>query len=151
MKLYGLEVQYFISPFFYHNPQTYSLNGLQYYNFNTGKLIDSAIYKSGLKYFKCSARHNSDVLIYLYPETFYNPLMTTLYTDLNVRVYINNGQNINNFLVQHQNNVYLNEYSENQFEEHYLGLLTKLDKELIFFNKNNITTKINGSLCNLFL
>lgn len=100
-------------------------------------------------YSECSDLKNSDIIIYLYPTTFYNPLMTTLYTDLNVRVY-ENIKNKRNLLIKYQNQVLLNQSADNQFIEHYMSLINKLHLELrnIYGQKKMI--KINGSLCKLF-
>ena len=54
--------------------------------FFLSKLLKKAINQMNSNYSECSDLKNSDI-IYLYPTTFYNPLITTLYTDLNVRVY----------------------------------------------------------------
>ena len=77
--------------------------------------------------------------------------MTTIYTDLNVRIYKNNEGNIKNLFIKYQNQAILNQYSDNQFIKHYQNIIKKLDAELDKIHEVNKDKKINGNFCKLFI
>ena len=83
--------QFFLSPYFYQNPDSFQINGLIAVRYNTGNLFDEAakLYsnENGHVLKKCNAGEKSNLIYYLYPRSFYNPKMTTFYTDLEVRVF----------------------------------------------------------------
>jgi len=78
-------------------------------------------------------------------------MMTILYSDLDVRVYKNNGKYNKNIKIHYQNIVLLSQYSDRQFIAHYQSLLKKLHDDIkkIKFDKND--SQISGSLCKLFM
>jgi hypothetical protein len=147
-KIYSIEVQYFISPYFYENPHSYSINGFQYYKYYPGPLLESAIKKTKKNYFKCNTDNKSDLILYLFPRTFYNPLMTTLYTDLNVRIFNSINKNEKNLLIKYENIVKLNQTADEQIRDHYSNLINKLDFQLSNINSSN--KKIDGNFCRIF-
>ena len=121
---------------------------MQYYKFNIGELMDAAINKSK-KFHKCDNQINSEVILNLFPITFYNPAMEILYSELNVRIYDNGGENKKNFLVKYQELIKLNQNGDKQITNHYIKLINLMYERLQDFNLKK-TPLINGSICKVF-
>ena len=105
------EIQYFLSPYFFKNPQSYSINGSRNVNYNLGELFSKAIEQSNSNYYKCSNDNISDVIINLNPITFYNPGILLLQTDVKIRIYSLNKK-FNELNVQMKEIVRLGENSD---------------------------------------
>ena len=110
--------------------------------------MDAAINKSK-KFHKCDNQINSEVILNLFPITFYNPAMEILYSELNVRIYDNGGENKKNFLVKHQELIKLNQNGDKQITNHYKELINLMYERLQDFNLKK-TPLINGSICKVF-
>ena len=142
--------QFFLSPYFYQNLHSFQINGLISVQYNTGNLSDEAakLYsnESGHVLKKCNAGEKSNLIYYLYPRSFYNPMMTTFYTDLEVRVFEAPGKLKKNLLVKHQTLKTLYENPDSSIIEHYKNLLNKLIMATKFDDNN---FKLDGSFCNI--
>ena len=142
--------QFFLSPYFYQNPDSFQINGLTRVGYNVGNLFDEAakLYsnESGHVLKKCNAGEKSNLIYYLYPRSFYNPMMTTFYTDLEVRVFEAPGKLKKNLLVKHQTLKTLYENPDSSIIEHYKNLLNKLIMATKIDDNN---FKLDGSFCNI--
>ena len=142
--------QFFLSPYFYQNLDSFQINGLIAVRYNTGNLFDEAakLYsnESGHVLKKCNAGEKSNLIYYLYPRSFYNPLMTTFYTDLEVRVFEAPGKLKKNLLVKHQTLKPLFENPDSDIIEHYKNLLNKL---IMATKISDNDFKLDGSFCNI--
>lgn len=78
-------------------------------------------------------------------------MMTVLYTDLNVRIYMNQSKNNKNIQIHFQNNVLLSQNSDRQFVAHYENLLKKLSVEIQKLKLEKSDIKISGGLCKIFM
>ena len=142
--------QFFLSPYFYQNLDSFQINGLTRVGYNVGNLFDEAakLYsnESGHVLKKCNAGEKSNLIYYLYPRSFYNPLMTTFYTDLEVRVFEAPGKLKKNLLVKYQTPKPLYENPDSDIIEHYKNLLNKL---IIATKIDDNNFKLDGSFCNI--
>ena len=146
-NLFCVEIQYFISPYFFKNPHSYSINGLQNYKYNLGELLNEAFLEKTNIYKKCLDQEKSDYIVNLMPSTFYNPALQTISTNLKVRVYFNDRQTINLF-IKHENQVFLNENNNKVITEHFSKLIDLLSTELLNLNFGH--SKIDGAICKIF-
>ncbi len=149
---FATSYQYFLSPYFYQNSDSYQMNGMIRVTYNIGKLFDMAANKIKNEsnqniFIKCTDSQKTDIIFHLYPESFYNPKMTTFYTDLKVRVFEAPGQLKNIFILKHQTHKQLWEYPQDDISKHYEELIRKLVKTTTI---ESINFKVDGSLCNLF-
>jgi len=144
-----MDAQFFISPFFYQNPHSFSINGIQLKKFNPGFLLESAITNKFKNYQKCSSGLKTDFVIYLYLNTFYNPLMTTIYSDLSARIYNQSNGNYKNLLVKFKNISLINNSIDSQLVAHYEQLVTNLDNHVRKLSNKN-KNKIDGKICKVF-
>ena len=143
------DYQYLLSPYFYINPHSYQINGMQRISFNIGEIFDSAAKeikdREGKNIFtKCAAGKKSSYIFYLYPASFYNPGMTTFYTDLDVRIFEAPGKFKSSLKISYQTYGELFENSKKNISNHYKELIRKL---ILENQENTPNFKIDGSFC----
>jgi len=149
---FATNYQYFLSPYFYQNSDSYQMNGMIRITYNIGKLFDKAA--NNIKnesnqniFIKCANSQKTDIILYLYPTSFYNPLMTTFYTDLEVRTFKAPGQLKNSFILKHQTHKKLWEYPQDDISKHYEELIKKLLRKVKI---RSFDYQIDGSFCRVF-
>lgn len=142
------EIQYYITQYFYINPHSYSINGVQVQKYNPGKLFDLAFLSKNDIYKKCAEKQESYLIVNLYPQTFYNPQMNTLTTDLKVRIYDGKGSLAKTISINQKNQVFLKEHSDTLITKHYSDLIDRLSGTLLLEKK--LSNKIDGSFCKIF-
>lgn len=147
---FSADLQYFIQPYFYNNVDSFQINGLKRVAFNVGDLFDKAAndLKSKERIFqKCKPGNKTDLILYLNPTSFYNPISTTLYTDLKIKVFEAPGKIINRRLIKHQTLKKLTQSPERDITSHYKSLISTLIKTTANHDFNH---KIDGSFCKIF-
>ncbi len=144
-NLFCIEIQYFLSDFFYKNPHSYLMNGIKLINYYPGELLEDAFETKKGIYKKCQPEIKSDFIVNLYPVTVYDPFLKNLNTDIKVRLYSESAKKYNELKISHENRVYLQEYSEGLITQHYIELIDILSNEI-----SKVTfpiKKINGDRC----
>ena len=99
-----VDIQYFLSPYFFKNPQSYWVNGNQNIQYNLGELFSKAINETNYNFSKCNKNVISDSVINIYPVTVYNPVTFQLQTDVKIRVYSLKKKSMKNMDLQKRNN-----------------------------------------------
>ncbi len=112
---FGADFQYFLSPYFFKNPQSYWVNGNQNIKYNLGELFSEAIDQTGNNLYKCSNESISDAVINIYPVTVYNPVTYQLQSDVKIRIYSLKKKNIDELLVIEKQVIHLNTNSEKNY------------------------------------
>lgn len=144
-----VDIQYFLSPYFFKNPQSYWVNGHQNIHYNLGELFSKAINETNDNFFECHKNVISDAVINMHPITVYNPVTFQLQTDVKIRIY-SLKKKINNELEVHEKNiVQLDSNSDFKLIGHYKKISTKINQSLLALDlaSNN---KINGEICDSF-
>jgi hypothetical protein len=143
-----VDIQYFLSPFFFKNPQSYQVNGSQNVKYNLGELFSKAIEQTNNNFYKCRNNEVSDAIINLHPITFYNPGILQLQTDIKIRVY-SLKKNIDEFTLQEKEIVRLSANSEHALLSHYKSLARKISQSLSEFDLDT-KIKLYGEICSTF-
>ena len=95
-------------------------------------------------YSRCSKINHSNFIINLEPSFFYNPLMQTMYADLNYYIFDDINGEIDRGKISLKRQMYLQAQHEIQLENLYLEFLTKIN-ELIPMMKPD--KDIKGGFC----
>ena len=143
------DFQYFLSPYFFKNPQSYWVNGNQNVKYNLGELLTEAINQSNNNLIKCSNENFSDAIINMYPVTFYNPVTYQLQSDVKIRVYSIKKKNIDELTVHEKQVIRLDTNSEKKIIAHYKNVSNKIYQSLLTLDLST-DTKMNGEICNSF-
>jgi len=146
---FSADIQYFLSPYFFKNPQSYSVNGNQSIKYNLGELLSTAIEQTNNNFFPCQSDQISDAVINIYPTTFYNPATNHLQTDAKIRIYSLKNSNIEELLVQERKVMRLSANSEEIILEHYKLLSYKINLKLSDMLLET-EIKMNGEICKSF-
>ncbi len=144
---FGADFQYFLSPYFFKNPQSYWVNGNQNIKYNLGELFSEAINQTGNNLYKCSNESISDAVINIYPVTVYNPVTYQLQSDVKIRIYSLKKKNIDELLVIEKQVIYLDTNSEHKIIDHYKNVSNKIYQSLQALELG-VDKKMNGEICN---
>jgi hypothetical protein len=143
---FSADFQYFISPYFFKNPQSYWVNGHQNIQYNLGELLTEAINQSGNNLYKCSNESISDAVLNIYPVTVYNPVTYQLQSDVKIRIYSLKKKNIDELLVIEKQVIHLDTNSEKKIIAHYKNLSNKIYQSLQSLDLST-DIKMNGEIC----
>ena len=143
---FSADFQYFLSPYFFKNPQSYWVNGNQNIKYNLGELFSEAINQAGINLYKCSNESISDAVINIYPVTVYNPVTYQLQSDVKIRIYSLKKKNIDELLVIEKQVIHLNTNSEKKIIAHYKNLSNKIYQSLQALELGT-DKKMNGEIC----
>ena len=144
---FGADFQYFLSPYFFKNLQSYWVNGSQNIKYNLGELFSKAINQTGNNLYKCSNGNISDAVINIYPVTVYNPVTYQLQSDVKIRIYSLKKQNIDELLVIEKQVIHLDTNSEKKIIAHYKNVSKKIYQSLQALELGT-DKKMNGEICN---
>ena len=95
---------------------------------------------------ECNDTKNSDFIIKLEPNFFYNPLMQTMYADLNYYLFQEPSKQIDRGSLTIKKQVYMQARHDIQLKNIYLEFLDQLSD---IIPQENPEQKINGSFCSL--
>jgi len=95
---------------------------------------------------ECNDINNSDFIIKLEPNFFYNPLMQTMYADLNYYLFQEPSKQIDRGSLTIKKQVYMQARHDIQLKNIYLEFLDQLSD---IIPERNPEQKINGSFCSL--
>ena len=95
---------------------------------------------------ECNDINNSDFIIKLEPNFFYNPLMQIMYADLNYYLFQEPSKQIDRGSLTIKKQVYLQARHDIQLKNIYLEFLDQLSD---IISERNPEQKINGSFCSL--
>jgi len=95
---------------------------------------------------ECNDINNSDFIIKLEPNFFYNPLMQTMYADLNYYLFQEPSKQIDRGSLTIKKQVYMQARHDIQLKGIYLEFLDQLSD---IIPERNPEQKINGSFCSL--
>jgi len=109
-------------------------------------LIDYEKNLHNISYSECNDSHNSGFIIKLEPNFFYNPLMQTMYADLNYYLFQERSMQIGRGSLTIKKQMYLQARHDIQLKNIYLEFLNQLSG---IIPKENPEQKINGSFCSL--
>jgi hypothetical protein len=143
---FGADFQYFLSPYFFKNPQSYWVNGHQNIKYNLGELFTEGIIQSGNNLYKCSNERISDAVLNIYPVTVYNPATYQLQSDVKIRIYSLKKKNIDELLVIEKQVIHLGTNSEKKISDHYKNLSNKIYQSLQTLELDT-DKKMNGEIC----
>ena len=146
-KGFGADFQYFLSPYFFKNPQSYWINGHQNIKYNLGELFSEAINQTGNNLYKCSNESISDAVINIYPVTVYNPVTYQLQSDVKIQVYSLKKKNIDELKVHEKKVIHLDTNSEKKIIAHYKNVSNKIYQSLKALELDT-DKKMNGEICN---
>ena len=144
---FSADFQYFLSPYFFKNPQSYWVNGSQNIKYNLGELLSEAINQAGINLYKCSNENISDAVINIYPVTVYNPVTYQLQSDVKIRIYSLKNKNIDELLVIEKQVIHLGTNSEKKIIDHYKNVSNKIYQSLQALDLGT-DKKMNGEICN---
>ena len=144
-----VDIQYFLSPYFFKNPQSYWVNGNQNIQYNLGELFSKAINETNDNFSKCNKNVISDAVINMYPVTVYNPVTFQLQTNVKIRVYSLKKKINNELEVHEQNIVQLDTNSDFRLIGHYKKVSIKINQSLVALNLDS-EIKMNGEICSSF-
>ena len=146
-NLFCLEIQYFISDFFYKNPHSYTINGSRLIKYYPGKLMESAASTNSKIFKKCEKNNQSDFIINLHPISVYDSFLRKIVTEMRVQLYSANDIS-KEFQIEYEEQIFLKEYSEDLITEHYSRLLNILYNEIAL--KKIPAEQIHGDICSQF-
>jgi hypothetical protein len=145
--VFGADFQYFLSPYFFKNPQSYWVNGNQNIKYNLGELFSEGIDQAGINLYKCRNENISDAVINIYPVTVYNPVTYQLQSDVKIRIYSLKKKNIDELLVIEKQVIHLDTNSEKKIIAHYKNVSNKIYQSLQALDLGT-DKKMNGEICN---
>ena len=144
--VFGADFQYFLSPYFFKNPQSYWVNGNQNIKYNLGELFSEGIDQAGINLYKCRNENISDAVINIYPVTVYNPVTYQLQSDVKIRIYSLKKKNIDELLVIEKQVIHLDTNSEKKIIAHYKNVSNKIYQSLQALELGT-DKKMNGEIC----
>jgi len=97
-------------------------------------------------YSQYSKSNLSDFIINFEPSFFYNPLMQTMYADLNYYIFDDENGEIDRGKISIKKQMYLLVQHETQLENLYLEFLTKINEKIPKIKPDN---DIKGGFCKL--
>lgn len=99
-----------------------------------------------ISFSECNDANNSDFIIKLEPNFFYNPLMQIMYADLNYYLFQEPSKQVDRGSLIIKKQVYLQARHDIQLKNIYLDFLDQLSDVI---TQRNPDHKINGSFCSL--
>ena len=99
-----------------------------------------------ISFSECNDANNSDFIIKLEPNFFYNPLMQIMYADLNYYLFQEPSKQIDRGSLNIKKQIYLQARHDIQLKNIYLEFLDQLSDIIPIKNSEQ---KINGSFCSL--
>jgi len=99
-----------------------------------------------ISFTECNGTENSDFIVKLEPNFFYNPLMQTMYADLNYYLFQEPSKQIDRGSLTIKKQVYMQARHDIQLKNIYLEFLDQLSD---IIPERNPEQKINGSFCSL--
>jgi len=99
-----------------------------------------------ISFSECNSTEKSDFVVKLEPNFFYNPLMQTMYADLNYYLFQEPSMQIDRGSLTIKKQVYLQARHDIQLKNIYLEFLDQLSD---IIPEGNPEQKINGSFCSL--
>jgi hypothetical protein len=99
-----------------------------------------------ISFTECNGTKNSDFIVKLEPNFFYNPLMQTMYADLNYYLFQEPSKQIDRGSLTIKKQVYMQARHDIQLKNIYLEFLDQLSD---IIPERNPEQKINGSFCSL--
>jgi hypothetical protein len=99
-----------------------------------------------ISFTECNGTENSDFIVKLEPNFFYNPLMQTMYADLNYYLFQEPSKQIDHGSLTIKKQVYMQARHDIQLKNIYLEFLDQLSDVI---PERNPEQKINGSFCSL--
>jgi len=99
-----------------------------------------------ISFTECNGTENSDFIVKLEPNFFYNPLMQTMYADLNYYLFQEPSKQIDRGSLTIKKQVYMQARHDIQLKNIYLEFLDQLSD---IIPETNPEQKINGSFCSL--
>jgi len=99
-----------------------------------------------ISFSECNGTENSDFIVKLEPNFFYNPLMQTMYADLNYYLFQEPSKQIDRGSLTIKKQVYMQARHDIQLKNIYLEFLDQLSD---IIPERNPEQKINGSFCSL--
>ena len=99
-----------------------------------------------ISFSECNGTENSDFIVKLEPNFFYNPLMQTMYADLNYYLFQETSKQIDRGSLTIKKQVYMQARHDIQLKNIYLEFLDQLSD---IIPERNPEQKINGSCCSL--
>ena len=99
-----------------------------------------------ISFTECNGTENSDFIVKLEPNFFYNPLMQTMYADLNYYLFQEPSKQIDRGSLTIKKQVYMQARHDIQLKNIYLEFLDQLSD---IIPKKKSEQKINGSFCSL--
>jgi len=99
-----------------------------------------------ISFSECNGTENSDFIVKLEPNFFYNPLMQIMYADLNYYLFQEPSKQIDRGSLTIKKQVYMQARHDIQLKNIYLEFLDQLSD---IIPERNPEQKINGSFCSL--
>ena len=99
-----------------------------------------------ISFSECNGTENSDFIVKLEPNFFYNPLIQTMYADLNYYLFQEPSKQIDRGSLTIKKQVYMQARHDIQLKNIYLEFLDQLSD---IIPERNPEQKINGSFCSL--
>ncbi|MDA0669711.1 MAG: hypothetical protein O3A03_00010 [Proteobacteria bacterium] len=99
-----------------------------------------------ISYSQCRESNTSDFIIKLEPNFFYNPLMQTMYADLNYYIYQEPSKQLDHGTLSIKKQMYIQARPDIQLKNLYLEFLNQLSEKL---PTSVPDLKINGEFCKL--
>ena len=109
-------------------------------------LLDYEQNYNKISFSDCNGTENSDFIVKLEPNFFYNPLMQTMYADLNYYLFQEPSKQIDRGSLTIKKQVYMQARHDIQLKNIYLEFLDQLSD---IIPERNPEQKINGSFCSL--
>jgi len=147
-----LDVQYFFDDRFnyYSDSERVSIRANKRIFYKHSEIFKEALldYENHQKisFSECNDINNSDFIIKLEPNFFYNPLMQIIYADLNYYLFQEPSKQIDRGSLTIKKQVYLQARHDIQLKNIYLEFLDQLSD---IIPERNPEQKINGSFCSL--
>ena len=99
-----------------------------------------------ITYSQCQKSNTSDFIIKLEPNFFYNPLMQTMYADLNYYIYQEPSKQVNHGTLSIKKQMYIQARHDIQLKNLYLEFLNQLSEKLPASVPDQA---INGEFCKI--
>ena len=118
----------------------------RHFNVLNEALLDYEHKHKKITFSECNNNSNSDFIIKLEPNFFYNPLMQTMYADLNYYLFQEPSTQIDGGSLTIKKQIYIQARHDIQLKNIYLEFLDQLSD---IIPESNPEQKINGSFCSL--
>src|SRR6056300_774588 len=99
-----------------------------------------------ISFSECNGTENSDFIVKLEPNFFYNPLMQTMYADLNYYIYQEPSKQIDHGTLSIKKQMYIQARHDIQLKNLYLEFLNQLSEKLPASVPDQA---INGEFCKI--